>query len=295
MPQLEELAQLDEPKPEHVDQVIQTLTFPLTPQEGLAEVAHDARNMVTALNLYCDLLAEPGVLAAPFAHYGRELRLVAAASRRLIEKLVALDLESPTTGISPLSDRAPANSRDWHTVPICPILNLAEELLANRNLLACLAGPTIALTIDVQGGAVPVRMTAEDLTRILVNLVKNAAEAMSSVGRIHISLRQGCGEAADWVTICVEDNGPGLSEKALKKILDPHSSQIQSEDLPVGNHWPATRRGMGLAITRSLVESAGGAFHAANRDRVGACFQMELPVSKSLNLAALPSTQSRVI
>jgi len=295
MPQLEELAQLDEPKPEHFDQVIQTLTFPLTPQEGLAEVAHDARNMVTALNLYCDLLAEPGVLAAPFAHYGRELRLVAAASRRLIEKLVALDLESPTTGISPLSDRAPANSRDWHTVPICPILNLAEELLANRNLLACLAGPTIALTIEVEGGAVPVRMTAEDLTRILVNLVKNAAEAMSSVGRIHISLRQGCGEAADWATIHVEDNGPGLSEKALKKILDPHSSQIQSEDLPVGNHWPAARRGMGLAITRSLVESAGGAFHAANRDTVGACFQIELPVSKSLKLTALPPTQSRVI
>ena len=297
MPHLEELAQLDEPKQEHADQVIQTLTFPMTAQECLAEVAHDARNMVTALNLYCDLLAEPGVLAAPFAHYSRELRLVAAASQQLIDKLTAVDLESPAISISSWSDRAFADSRvcDWHTVPVCPILNLAEELLANRNLLACLAGPAIALTIDVEDGAVPVRMTAEDLTRILVNLVKNATEAMSSVGRIHISLRQGCGEAADWVAIHVEDNGPGLSEKALKKILDPHSSQIQSEDLPVGNHWPAARRGMGLAITRSLVESAGGAFHAANRDPVGACFQMELPVSKSLNLAALASTQSRVI
>ena len=59
--------------------------------ESLAEVAHDARNMVTALGLYCDLLEEPGVLAVPFAHYGNELRLVAAASRRLVEKLVALD------------------------------------------------------------------------------------------------------------------------------------------------------------------------------------------------------------
>ena len=59
--------------------------------ESVAEVAHDARNMVTALGLYCDLLEEPGVLATPFTHYGNELRLVAAASRRLVEKLVALD------------------------------------------------------------------------------------------------------------------------------------------------------------------------------------------------------------
>ncbi|MGA7705490.1 MAG: hypothetical protein WB998_11405, partial [Solirubrobacteraceae bacterium] len=67
--------------------------------ETLSEVAHDARNMVTALGLYCEFLEEPGVLAAPFLHYGRELRLVAAASRRLVEKIVALDYqESAKTG-----------------------------------------------------------------------------------------------------------------------------------------------------------------------------------------------------
>ena len=49
--------------------------------------------MVTALDLYCDLLQEPGVLAAPFAHYGGELRLVAAASRRLVDKLVSVNPE----------------------------------------------------------------------------------------------------------------------------------------------------------------------------------------------------------
>jgi len=48
--------------------------------ESLEEVAHDARNMITTLGLYCDLLEEPGVLNAPYAHYGSELRLVAAAN-----------------------------------------------------------------------------------------------------------------------------------------------------------------------------------------------------------------------
>ena len=71
-----------------------TLAALRSESETLAEVAHDARNMVTALGLYCEFLEEPGVLATPFLHYGQELRLVAAASRRLVEKIVALDYRS---------------------------------------------------------------------------------------------------------------------------------------------------------------------------------------------------------
>ena len=79
------------PERKRVEAVVETLATLRCQGESVAEVAHDARNMVTALGLYCDLLEEPGVLATPFTHYGSELRLVAAASRRLVEKLVALD------------------------------------------------------------------------------------------------------------------------------------------------------------------------------------------------------------
>jgi hypothetical protein len=43
---------------------------------NLTEVAHEARNMVAALGLYCDLLSEPGVLSATHQHYGSELKMV---------------------------------------------------------------------------------------------------------------------------------------------------------------------------------------------------------------------------
>ena len=68
-----------------VEKVVETLATLRSRGESVSEVAHDARNMVTALGLYCDLLEEPGVLASPFTHYAHELRLVAAASRRLVE------------------------------------------------------------------------------------------------------------------------------------------------------------------------------------------------------------------
>ena len=56
-----------------VEAVVETLANLRGEGESLAEVAHDARNMVTALGLYCDLLEEPGVLNPPFHHYGSEL------------------------------------------------------------------------------------------------------------------------------------------------------------------------------------------------------------------------------
>lgn len=289
MQQLEQLPELRQAEQQRADRVVETLTTLGVHGQDVAEVAHDARNMVTALDLYCDLLQQPGVLASPFAHYGGELRLVAAASRRLIEKLTGLDPSSASqnavlvekTGVTTELLRPAEQSRAsrWKSVPSEPIRNLAEELLANRSLLGALAGPTIALTVDVQGGASSVRMTSEDLTRILVNLVKNSAEAMSAVGRIHISLWESCGEPnnSPWLTVNVEDNGPGLSESVLARIFEP-LSPAQNEDAMPKSDWPVAHHGLGLSITRSIVEAAGGMIHAANRDPVGACFQIELPV-----------------
>jgi len=158
-----------------VEAVVETLANLRGGGESLAEVAHDARNMVTALGLYCDLLEEPGVLTAPFVHYAGELRLVAAASRRLVEKLLLLDLRlAPLEGSSGLDGltrsagfesaggERPEYGRYWDRMPAQPIANLAAELLANRNLLSALAGPMIAVTVDVEGGALPVRLSGED-------------------------------------------------------------------------------------------------------------------------------------
>jgi signal transduction histidine kinase len=286
--QMEQLSELGLEEQKRVDRVVETLTTLGNRGENVAEVAHDARNMVAALDLYCDLLQQPGVLAEPFAHYGGELRLVAAASKRLVDKLAGLNPpDALRHSASPLGERkssTPATRRplphpgEWKDVPAATITNLAEEVLANRSLLAALAGPTIALTVDAQGGCVPVRMTPEDLTRILVNLVKNAAEAMSAVGRIHISLWESCGESlsSPWITLNIEDNGPGLPWSVVEKIFEPRPAS-KNED-PLAGDWPTPHRGLGLSITRSIVEAAGGTIHAANRDPVGACFQIELPV-----------------
>jgi len=281
-----------------VEAVVETLANLRNDGETLAEIAHDTRNMVTALGLYCDLLEEPGVLTSPFLHYANELRLVATASRRLVEKLMALDLRlgsGTELSASASSDAARAatvpqgaDRHRWELMPVGPIDNLAAELLASRNLLAALAGPSIALTMDAEGGALPVRLNGEDLTRILVNLVKNAAEAMPKGGRIRLGLRELPAKPSGFVlALTVEDNGPGIPQKALEKIFDSGytthtgnasllgaSTSGSSKQAGCG----AAHRGLGLAITRSIVEAAGGRIHVANRIPTGARFEIELPL-----------------
>jgi signal transduction histidine kinase len=333
-----------------VEAVVETLATLRSESESLAELAHDARNMVTALGLYCDLLEEPGVLATQFTHYGNELRLVAAASRRLVEKLVALDVRGTanhgksarggrttrqpatlqaTTFEAPRNESQPAAAapartgavtgpamavepaRRWDLMPPVLIANLAQELLLSRDLLCALAGPSVALSVDVEGGALPVRLNAEDLTRVLVNLVKNAAEAMPAGGAIRISLRKRggpaeartqsrieCGPEAGLerkpasaesgrilpqvLSLTVEDSGPGIPRKALERIFEAGFT-TRATATAIGGGWPAAHRGLGLSITRSIIEAAGGRIYATNREGPGtpgrgARFEMVLPV-----------------
>jgi signal transduction histidine kinase len=164
-------------------------------------------------------------------------------------------------------------------MPSEPIESLAGELIANRNLLAALAGPSIAVTVDTEGSAQPVWLTGEDLTRLLVNLVKNAAEAMPSGGRIQLGLREAAVEPGKAIRLIltIEDNGPGIPSKTLERIFDSgYTSHPQGASAKDG--WPAAHRGLGLAITRSIVEGAGGSIHAVSRIPSGARFEIELPV-----------------
>ncbi len=331
MHQAEEASVIGGAERKRVEAVVETLATLRGEGETLAEVAHDARNMVTALGLYCDLLEEPGVLATPFLHYGNELRLVAAASHRLVEKLVALDTRAvpgggfsqaglritgrPSMGASMstsmetstndsreevrlgqgrlefgmlakggqpasgLESMRPDRPRRWDPMPAEPIEDLARELEATRSLLAALAGPSISLTVDAEGCAKAVWLTGEDLTRVLVNLVKNAAEAMPKGGRIQLGLREVAAEAGDAsrLTLTIEDNGPGIPRLAMEKIFESGYTTHARGSSERGG-WPAAHRGLGLSITRSVIEGAGGQIRALDRPQTGACFEIGLPV-----------------
>ena len=240
--------------------------------------------MVTALGLYCELLAEPGVLGADHRHYAQELRLVTSASRALVEKLSSLRV-APLGGCGNSITVVPHSRAEQvtalpgtrvvrHTecLPGDEIDDLAAEVRANRKLLDAMAGLGVRVTVATQAGAQPVRLTAEDLTRILVNLVKNAAEAMPGGGEIGIALRG----LPHVVLLIVEDSGAGIPARDLEAVFQSgFTTKINSPGA-----WPRVHRGLGLSITRSIVDAAGGCMRAGNRPEGGARFEIELPIRR---------------
>jgi len=264
--------------------MVGTLTRARHRGDTVAEIAHDARNMVTAMSLYCDLLEEPGVLAERCLHYAGELRLIAAASRSLVERLVKFDApDTPQFGpgaLTSIRDPRPAPASPWlhaDRLPSDSIDNLQQELAANSSLLDALSGLSISVTVRAEAGAHPVRISGEDLTRILVNLVKNAAEAMRQAGRIEIALNEVPSPEgpASRLVLTVEDTGPGFPAESLEKVFEPGYT---THTHPAENGWPPPKRGLGLSITRSIVEAAGGAIRAENRAEGGARILIELPI-----------------
>jgi PAS domain S-box-containing protein len=136
----------------------------------------------------------------------------------------------------------------------------------------------VALSVEV-APAVP-RLVADDvqLVQVLLNLLNNALDALTSVpqDRRRISVR--AAPARDGVELLVSDSGPGIPQSQLEKVFEPFYT-TKTGGL-----------GLGLAISRSIVEAHGGRMDASTREGQGTVFRVFLPARLDGELTAPPSS-----
>ncbi len=246
---------------------------------GLDDLAHDARNLLSTLQVCSELLAAPGVLSAEYSHYAQELQGVAATGTQLIEKLVWASQAKPAVSEA-RSVLEPEKPDD-----------LGLELRGLTPLLTAIAGSRVSLTIECMPCAGSTHLSRENLTRILINLVRNAAEAMGGVGKIRVTAQYGDGlsflesksggeramqRCQPTVVIAVQDNGPGIPESIRGQI---YTRGFTTRKRPDVRGKGRDIRGQGLSIVRSLVEAAGGAVRVVSRKGRGARLELEVPVT----------------
>ena len=114
--------------------------------------------------------------------------------------------------------------------------------------------------------AVEVMGPKPQLTRVFVNLIGNAVQAIGDApdGRVVVSLRHSSRDG--FYDIVVEDNGPGVSPENVEKLFTPNFTTKTGGS------------GLGLAISRSILERCGATISYSRSFALdGACFTVQYP------------------
>ena len=126
-------------------------------------------------------------------------------------------------------------------------------------------GIKIDLHVDLQDGC-PVRGQENEMFEVLVNLIRNAGEALPDGGDIEVKAYR----EADEVIVTVRDTGTGITEEDLPKVFQPFWS---SKGVGIG-------KGMGLAVSHGLVKRHGGSISVESKVGVGTTFTIRLPLAQ---------------
>jgi C4-dicarboxylate-specific signal transduction histidine kinase len=138
------------------------------------------------------------------------------------------------------------------------VITLSGRMLRQRS---------VALRLDLARDLPRVVGDRVQLQQVLLNLVLNAADAMQELnGRTRaLSIRSSRRDSR--VTVSVRDSGGGLQAADLPRIFTPFFTTK-----PEG-------MGVGLSISRSIVEAHGGTLHLTSNSANGATFEVELPIA----------------
>lgn len=219
-----------------------------------AVVAHEVNNPLSGILTYSKLLHK-WIAAGQAEHEKREealqcLDLITAESRRcgeLVKNLLTLSRTGPmnleVTDLRAVIDRS--------------MLLMKHALEMNG----------VQLQIDTGEGLPLLKCDPAQIEQVLVALVTNAMDAMPRGGNLWLLAR--FDEAAEQVEIKVRDDGAGIAPELLSKIFEPFFTTKDS------THGV----GLGLAISRGIVERHGGHLEAQSELGKGTTFTITLPAA----------------
>lgn len=210
----------------------------------ISNIVHDFRNPMTAMKGYGGMLAE---LELPPERCREYAQLIVDEADRL----------------SGMADEIMEFTRGEHTPPrLAPttVAELAARL--ERQIAGELRARGLSLRTELEyAGAL--LADADRLRRALLNVAMNALEAMPRGGTLTLASRLRDGR----VEISLRDTGPGIPAELQPRVFEPFFT-----------HGKPRGVGLGMAITRKIVEEHAGDILLESQPGQGSCFTLRLPV-----------------
>ncbi len=207
---------------------------------AVARIAHDLRNMLATAQMVSERLA---------ASDDPKVRQIAPRLERAIGR--AAGLASSTARFGRVDEEAPV---------LKPVK--LSEALAEAAADALISFPAVETAIEADPNLVAIA-DSDHVHRILVNIMRNAGQAMASCASPQIKLRARLRRGA--CVIDITDNGPGVPQTMQERLFEPFASS--------GSYGA----GLGLAIARELARAQGGDVELAHAGAEGSCFRITLP------------------
>jgi signal transduction histidine kinase len=213
----------------------------------LAEIVHEIRNPLVSIKTFLHLLGEEG----PGRAESGDFREVAIEELRRIERLLEAVMQHARPPSAPSAEAI---------AELEPAVRSVVQLVTLRA-----ADRGITLEVALGAGLPPACIAGDALRQVLLNLALNAIEATPDAGRVRIATQEGEGAVA----ITLEDEGAGVSGELRARLFEPFFST------------KARAGGLGLAITKRLVEDAGGTIAVEERAPSGSRFRVTLPAARA--------------
>ncbi len=156
--------------------------------------------------------------------------------------------------------------RDTEEVLACALADVVADAV---RLAAVRLKHVARVTVQLPPGLPPVHATPRRLVQVLLNLLVNAGDSIEEKGEVPGTILVRGELRADHVVLCVEDSGRGFPPEVLPHLFETFFT----------TKGPDKGTGLGLVISRELLEHCGARLAAENRVEGGARLRIEWPLS----------------
>ncbi|GGB44608.1 ATP-binding protein [Fictibacillus barbaricus] len=208
-----------------------------------ASVAHEIRNPMTSVRGFMQLMQKENLTKEQHLYISISIEELDRA-QEIINQYLAL--------AKPQTDQ-------YETIDLTSVIQQSIDVMHSYAILN-----SIHITQQVES-SLEIEGLKLEIQQVLINIIKNAIEAIKSEGEIWISAAK---NSNGFVSIQIQDNGVGMTEDQMKKLGSPYYSTKEKGT------------GLGLTVCHQIVKQMGGQIMIKSELKKGTCFTINLPSIK---------------